>query len=219
MPNSEPSGSAAVEAPSPLGIDAESRADLSSPIVEAALPADADPELGVLAKVIAIPLTPFVAIWEGARAVVTGAIPAMVRRYTALLRRVGLAFGNVLRRLGRLVIAPSRALIRVVAAAARRVIAVVVSVARQARELARGAVRSVATPVVHLLRLVARQVQALARFGADRFRVVGRAAAGLLRRLFVAARGRIGRSIASVLGSARDVDSAAGARRTPSREA
>lgn len=40
-----------------------------------------DDELGVVAKVIAVPLTPFVVAWEGTRVTITHGIPAASRQH------------------------------------------------------------------------------------------------------------------------------------------
>jgi hypothetical protein len=43
---------------------------------ETTSPVQPDPEVGLLAKIIAVPLAPFVGVWEGGKALVTKAIPA-----------------------------------------------------------------------------------------------------------------------------------------------
>src|SRR5690606_25726355 len=61
--------------------------------------------LGLVGRVLAVPLAPFVALWEGARALVTRLLPAVERRILALLERLVTVLLRPLRAVGRLVAA------------------------------------------------------------------------------------------------------------------
>ena len=98
--------------------DADREATSSTPSLEPAghrpattapTPADEAP-LGPLARLIAVPLAPFVALWEGGRALVTQVVPAALRGVGALAAV-----------LGRLLLAPVRAVGGLLAGAWRAV--------------------------------------------------------------------------------------------------
>ncbi|HEX2782134.1 MAG TPA: hypothetical protein VHN36_01015, partial [Ilumatobacteraceae bacterium] len=92
-----------------------------------------DPELGLLAKIIAVPLAPFVVVWEGGKALVTKAIPAGAKAVGKLLLAGGRRIAAAVRRVGSLLLVPFRALV----GAGRRVVATVGSLSRR---LGRGVV-------------------------------------------------------------------------------
>lgn len=68
-----------------------------------------DPELGLLAKVIAVPLAPFVALWEGGRALVTQAFPAGARAVRRILSAGARQIAQAFRRLGSVLLVPFQA--------------------------------------------------------------------------------------------------------------
>jgi hypothetical protein len=70
-----------------------------------------DPELGLLAKIIAVPLAPFVVVWEGGKALVTKAIPAGARAVGKLLLAGGRRVAMAVRRVGSLLLVPFRSLV------------------------------------------------------------------------------------------------------------
>lgn len=166
-----------------------------------------EPELGLLAKLIAVPLAPFVALWDGGRALVTRAIPAGAKAVGMLLSAGRRRVARAIRRLGSLLLVPFRALVgagRGVAATVgswgrslgRGVLAFALRVASAARRMWSSLTRpllAVARRLGQLGRAIGRRVAALAR----RVLVAGRGGArasavamrGVLRRFAVAARG------------------------------
>ena len=109
--------------------------------------AEHDGELTLLAKVLAVPLAPFVAVWEGVRAL-----------FTQVLPRLGRAVLQAFRALGGVVSAPWRLVARAVRRIARAVSAAIAGCGRVLAAVGRavqGAVAAVARAVAGLARAIA----------------------------------------------------------------
>ena len=158
-------------------------------------------ELGLVGRVLAVPLVPFVAVWEGTKAGVRGTAAA-VRSLARALKRLRAPLGRVARATVRCLSWPLRVGYRVLAWAATRIasgagwlwargVALVGRIAARLMTAVRAVLRParvIGGAIVAVLRRIVVALRACARAVAAPIRALARVTVALLRRWLVAAR-------------------------------
>ena len=156
----------------------------------------APPDLGALAKILVLPLAPFVMAWDGARVLVTRTLPAVIRTTRRLLST-----------LGSMALAPFRVALRFARGLASRLralaLAWVCTAMHVARRLASTLCSLVAVPwraVVQVVRRLRAAIRATVRAILLAARQFIRAVWGVLRRMLVAVRASLRAGLVAVRG-------------------